>query len=75
MPTAPRRWTIFSPLRSWRDDAVQATYIQAINQAMRELILAGMESQSELPELPPPPEPAAGQAEGRRSRGGRRRHR
>ena len=47
----------------------------AINQAMRELILAGMESQSELPELPPPPEPAAGPAEGRRSRGGRRRHR
>jgi trimethylamine--corrinoid protein Co-methyltransferase len=39
----------------------------AIDEAMRELILAGMESQDRLPELPPPPEGApAGTASGRR---------
>jgi trimethylamine--corrinoid protein Co-methyltransferase len=34
----------------------------AVDAAMRELILAGMESGGELPELPPPPEPAAARA-------------
>ena len=39
----------------------------AIDTAMRELILAGLESQDRLPELPPPPEGApAGAASGRR---------
>jgi trimethylamine--corrinoid protein Co-methyltransferase len=38
----------------------------AVDQAMRELILAGMESQDRLPELPPPPESAAAAASGRR---------
>ena len=44
----------------------------AIDSAMRELILAGLESQEQLPDLPPPPEPRAGAEPGRR-RGRRRR--
>ena len=38
----------------------------AIDAAMRELIMAGLESQERLPDLPPPPEPAASVATGRR---------
>jgi trimethylamine--corrinoid protein Co-methyltransferase len=45
----------------------------AVDQAMRELILAGMESQDRLPELPPPPDAAAVTDAGRRGRGRRRR--
>jgi trimethylamine--corrinoid protein Co-methyltransferase len=46
----------------------------AIDTAMRELILEGMESQDRLPDLPPPPEAAAPAAvAGRRGRAGRRR--
>jgi len=46
----------------------------AIDAAMRELILAGLESQDRLPELPPPPEGApAGAASGRRKSRRRRR--
>jgi len=46
----------------------------AIDAAMREIILSGMEAQEKLPDLPPPPE-AAGPARiaGRRGRSGRRR--
>jgi trimethylamine--corrinoid protein Co-methyltransferase len=48
----------------------------AIDAAMREVILSGMESQETLPDLPPPPA-AAGPARvaGRRGRSGRRRRR
>jgi len=45
----------------------------AIDRAMRELISAGLESQTELPELPPPPEPGAAGDDGRRRRSSRRR--
>jgi len=45
----------------------------AVDAAMRELILAGMQSQDKLPDLPPPPEPGASTGTGRR-RGRRRRH-
>ena len=46
----------------------------AIDKAMRELILAGLQSQDSLPELPPPPESAAPVgAGGRRNRRRRRR--
>ena len=46
----------------------------AIDEAMRDLITAGFESQEKLPELPPPPEPKAPSAPaGRRGRAGRRR--
>jgi trimethylamine--corrinoid protein Co-methyltransferase len=46
----------------------------AIDKAMRELILAGLQSQDSLPELPPPPEGAAtAGAGGRRNRRRRRR--
>jgi trimethylamine--corrinoid protein Co-methyltransferase len=38
----------------------------AIDRAMRELILSGLESQESLPDLPPPPEPASSAATGRR---------
>ena len=45
----------------------------AIDTAMRELILSGMESQDQLPELPPPPESVAtGEPRGRRNRRRRR---
>lgn len=48
----------------------------AVDKAMRELILAGMESGGELPELPPPPEGGAARPiEGRRKRVRRRRQR
>jgi trimethylamine--corrinoid protein Co-methyltransferase len=43
-----------------------------IDEAMRAAILEGMESQESLPEVPPAPQPVAA-AEGRRSRGRRRR--
>jgi trimethylamine--corrinoid protein Co-methyltransferase len=47
-----------------------------IDQAMRQLVLDGMESQDTLPELPPLAEPAvADSARGRRGRAGRRRRR
>lgn len=47
-----------------------------IDMAMRELIKAGLNEQTSLPELPPPPEPAIGEAQGgRRNRTGRRRRR
>ena len=46
----------------------------AADKAMRELIMAGFESQESLPELPPPPEPKARSAPaGRRGRSRRRR--
>jgi trimethylamine--corrinoid protein Co-methyltransferase len=45
----------------------------AVDTAMRELILAGMESQDALPELPPPPEPMVRDASGGRRRTRRRR--
>jgi trimethylamine--corrinoid protein Co-methyltransferase len=46
----------------------------AIDTAMRDMIMAGFESQDALPELPPPPEPKAPQPPaGRRGRAGRRR--
>ncbi|MNC91571.1 hypothetical protein D3C83_78570 [compost metagenome] len=38
----------------------------AVDRAMREVILAGMESQDTLPELPPPPEAPAETGSGRR---------
>lgn len=48
----------------------------AIDAAMRELVMAGLESQDALPELPPPPAPQAAKAPaGRRTRAGRRRKR
>jgi trimethylamine--corrinoid protein Co-methyltransferase len=48
----------------------------AIDQAMRDIVIAGFESQETLPELPPPPEPVAKAAPaGRRGRAGRRRSR
>ncbi len=44
--------------------------------AMRELVMAGFNEQTSLPELPPPPEPVAPNAKtGRRSRTARRRNR
>ena len=47
-----------------------------IDKAMRDLVIAGFESQEKLPELPPPPEPRAAAAPaGRRGRAGRRRGR
>jgi hypothetical protein len=47
-----------------------------IDNAMRQLIIDGFESQEKLPELPPPPEPQAAKATpGRRGRPGRRRSR
>ncbi len=46
----------------------------AIDKAMREIVIAGFESQEKLPELPPPPERRAAKAPaGRRGRAGRRR--
>ena len=46
----------------------------AVDAAMRELILAGLESQDRLPDLPPPPEAVSGDAGGgRRNRRRRRR--
>jgi len=46
----------------------------AIDQAMRDIVTAGFESQEELPELPPPPAVQAPKAPaGRRGRAGRRR--
>lgn len=46
----------------------------AIDKAMRELVLSGMQEQDTLPEIPPPPEPVtAAAATGRRSRSRRRR--
>ncbi len=46
----------------------------AIDEAMRALIMDGLETQQQLPELPPPPEPAAASpAAGRRGRSRRRR--
>ena len=48
----------------------------AIDQAMRDIVVAGFESQEALPEIPPPPEPQAAAAPaGRRGRKGRRRSR
>jgi trimethylamine--corrinoid protein Co-methyltransferase len=47
----------------------------AIDRAMRELIIAGLNEQTELPAIPPPAEPAAPAAERRRERGHRRRRR
>jgi trimethylamine--corrinoid protein Co-methyltransferase len=48
----------------------------AIDQAMRDIVVAGFESQEALPEIPPPPEPKAAAAPaGRRGRAGRRRSR
>lgn len=55
-------------LASWRPVETDP----AIDAAMRELILAGMEPGSELPELPPPPEPA-GERAGTGRRANRRR--
>jgi trimethylamine--corrinoid protein Co-methyltransferase len=47
-----------------------------IDNAMRQLIIDGFESQEKLPELPPPPKPrAAKPTPGRRGRSGRRRSR
>jgi trimethylamine--corrinoid protein Co-methyltransferase len=43
-----------------------------IDMAMRELVISGLKEQTNLPELPPPPEPTAGKAQGRRRRTGRR---
>jgi trimethylamine--corrinoid protein Co-methyltransferase len=45
----------------------------AVDEAMRAVILEGMESQDRLPDLPPPPEPKAVETSGRRR--GRRRAR
>ena len=48
----------------------------AIEKEMRRIILGGLESQTELPDLPPPPEGGAPEApRGRRGRPGRRRRR
>jgi trimethylamine--corrinoid protein Co-methyltransferase len=49
----------------------------AIDEAMRAIILSGMESQEVLPDLPPPPEARLdrGAVPGRRGRAGRRRRR
>jgi trimethylamine--corrinoid protein Co-methyltransferase len=46
----------------------------AIDEAMRAVILEGLETQETLPDLPPPPEPGPAASGGRR-RGGRRRRR
>ena len=47
-----------------------------IDQALREIVMAGFESQEQLPVLPPPPEPQAAKGPaGRRGRAGRRRSR
>jgi trimethylamine--corrinoid protein Co-methyltransferase len=46
----------------------------AIDTALRQLVMDGLEKQDELPELPPPPEPRAPKSiPGRRGRAGRRR--
>ena len=47
----------------------------AIDEAMRAVIMSGLESQDKLPDLPPPPDPGAarGGPKGRRGRAGRRR--
>ncbi|NIS91262.1 MAG: hypothetical protein GTN98_14510 [Woeseiaceae bacterium] len=48
----------------------------AVDTAMRELVMSGLEKQEKLPELPPPAEPRAPQrTPGRRGRAGRRRSR
>ena len=48
----------------------------AIDQAMRDIVVAGFESQEALPGIPPPPEPKVAAAPaGRRGRAGRRRSR
>ena len=45
-----------------------------LDKAMRDMVIAGLESQDKLPELPPPPEARAPEAPaGRRGRAGRRR--
>jgi len=47
-----------------------------IDKAMRDMVIAGLESQDKLPDLPPPPEARAPEAPaGRRGRAGRRRSR
>jgi len=48
---------------------------RAVDQAMREVIVSGLESQDTLPDLPPPPEGGAPESGGRRRGGGRRRRR
>ncbi len=45
----------------------------AIDKAMRELIIAGMNEQTSLPEIPPAPEPTVAEVKGRRTSGRRRR--
>lgn len=48
----------------------------AIDKAMREVVLSGMQKQEALPDIPPPPEPLTpAAATGRRGRSRRRRHR
>jgi len=48
----------------------------AIDEAMRALVIEGLESQTELPKIPPPPEgPVKKAPQGRRGRSGRRRAR
>jgi len=45
-----------------------------LDKAMRDMVIAGLESQDKLPDLPPPPEARAPEAPaGRRGRAGRRR--
>lgn len=44
-----------------------------VDAAMREVVIAGMDSQTQLPEIPPPAEPPAAVVAGRRGRAGRRR--
>ena len=46
----------------------------AIDQAMREIICSGLETQEKLPDLPPPPEPSRTAPGGRRRRRARRRN-
>jgi trimethylamine--corrinoid protein Co-methyltransferase len=61
-----QRLANYTPIETDRD----------IDNAMRQLIIDGFESQEKLPELPPPPEPQAAKATpGRRGRPGRRRSR
>jgi trimethylamine:corrinoid methyltransferase-like protein len=49
----------------------------AVDAAMRDIIMSGLESQDKLPDLPPPPEAGAARTApaGRRGRAGRRRRR